>query len=387
LAVLNPIIITSSKIHIVSFDIPSPPNYGGVIDIFYKVKSLYELGYQITLHCYEYNERTISEELNKYCYRIYTYARNFLFVNPFKFYIPMIVFTRNHRMLLMQLTVDNAPILFEGLHSTYFLKHSKLKNRFKIVRTHNIEHDYYKCLAINETHFFKKIYFQIEAFLLKKYEKVLHNANLILAISPSDNIYLASKYKNVFLVNAFHGFEFNINAFSKYYALYHGKLNVNENQRAAEYLIEEVFVHTDFPLLIAGNKPTEKLRNIAKKYKHIRVIRSPNMNRMDELINEAHIHVLPTFQATGIKLKLLHVLFRGKYIIANKQMVENTGLEAFVIIANTPLEILRKVEELKDKPFDLKEIEKRKRVLLENYNNFDNAKKIDSIIKQLTQIK
>lgn len=380
-------IIKSQAIHIVSFDIPSPPNYGGVIDVFYKVKSLFELGYQITLHCFEYNDREISEELSQYCFRIYTYPRNFVLINPLKLYMPMIVFTRNHRMLLTQLNNDNAPILFEGLHATYFLNHRQLKNRVKIVRMHNIEHDYYKGLARNETQFFKKVYFKIEAFLLQKYEKILHHANFVLAISPNDKAYLSSKYQNVFLVNAFHGFELNIDLISKYYALYHGKLNVNENQRAAEYLIEEVFVHTDFPLLIAGNKPPEKLRDIAKKYKHTRVVRSPNMKRMDELINEAHIHVLPTFQATGIKLKLLHVLFKGKYIITNKQMVENTGLEDLVFIANTPAEILKKVDELKDKPFDLNEIENRKRILSTNYNNVENAKKIDAIINQLTPTK
>ncbi len=27
-------------LHIISFDIPYPPNYGGVIDVFYKLKAL-----------------------------------------------------------------------------------------------------------------------------------------------------------------------------------------------------------------------------------------------------------------------------------------------------------------------------------------------------------
>ena len=28
------------NINIVSFDIPYPPNYGGIIDVFYKIKAL-----------------------------------------------------------------------------------------------------------------------------------------------------------------------------------------------------------------------------------------------------------------------------------------------------------------------------------------------------------
>lgn len=374
--------IKKPEIHIVSFDIPSPPDYGGVIDVFYKVKSLYELGYHITLHCFEYNDRLVSEELAQYCKEIFTYNRNYFLINPFKLYQPFIVYTRNHRVLLLNLLKNDAPILFEGLHSTYFLKHAKLKNRFKIVRMHNIEHDYYKALARNESNIFKKLYYQLEAVALKFYERVLRHANAILAISPNDKAYLEKKYKNVFLVNAFHGFELNVGLQSKYYALYHGKLNVNENQRAAEYLIKEVFTHTDMPLLVAGNKPTEKLRNLAKKYKHTRVVRSPNAERMKELISEAHVHVLPTFQNTGIKLKLLNVLFNGKYILTNNQMVENTGLESLAIITNTPTEMLEKIEELKNKPFEIAEIEKRRNILAKYFDNATNAQKIHAIINQ-----
>ena len=49
----------------------------------------------------------------------------------------------------------NAPILFEGLHTTYYLNHSKINQRPQFVRAHNIESDYYKMLAIAE-----KIYLQ-----------------------------------------------------------------------------------------------------------------------------------------------------------------------------------------------------------------------------------
>ena len=35
------------KLHIVSFDVPFPPNYGGVIDVYYKCKHLHQLGIEI----------------------------------------------------------------------------------------------------------------------------------------------------------------------------------------------------------------------------------------------------------------------------------------------------------------------------------------------------
>lgn len=295
----------------------------------------------------------------------------------------MIVFTRNHNQLLENLLNDESPILFEGLHTTYFLNNEKLKNRIKMVRMHNIEHEYYNELAKNELNFFKRIYFLTEAFLLKRYEKMLIHANAILAISVNDTEKLIKKYQKVFHVNAFHGFEIEKNTVSKYYALYHGKLNVNENEIAAKYLISNVFSKIDFPFLIAGNKPSMSLRLLAKKYKHTRLVKNPSMKQMSDLVHEAHLNILPTFQATGIKLKLLHVLYHGKYVIANKQMIENTGLESLVIEANTAEEILEKIEIYKNKTFEIGEIEKRKNILAKYFNNEENAQKIHAIITEL----
>jgi len=354
-----------------------------VIDVFYKIKSLYELGYQITLHCFEYNDREITEELTKYCHQIITYKRNYILVNPLQFHIPMIVFTRNHKKLLRELQSNEAPILFEGLHTTYFINHASLSNRIKLVRTHNIEHDYYEALALNESNFLKYIYFKIEANSLRKYEQVLHIADAVLAISNNDVKKLAINYNNIHLVNVFHGFNFDIDLTSNHYALYHGNLKVNENDVAAQYLINEIFSKVDYPLVIAGNNPTPKLQKLIKKYKHISLVQNPSTDQMHELIQKSQMHVLPTFQATGIKLKLLYVLYNGKFIIANKQMIENTGLESIVTIADSSAEMIKAVNDLKDKTFDVNEISKRKDILTQHFTNAENAKQIQTIIQQL----
>ena len=61
--------------HIISFDIPYPADYGGVVDVFYKLKALAECGTKIIFHCYEYG-RQHSDELNKYCEEVNYYPRN-----------------------------------------------------------------------------------------------------------------------------------------------------------------------------------------------------------------------------------------------------------------------------------------------------------------------
>jgi hypothetical protein len=63
-------------------------------------------------------------------------------------------------------------------------------------------------------------------------------------------------------------------------------------------------------------------------------------------------------------------------------MVENTGLESLAIITNTPTEMLEKIEELKNKPFEIAEIEKRRNILAKYFDNATNAQKIHAIINQ-----
>src|SRR3989344_4880192 len=169
-------------IHLIAFDVPYPPNYGGVMDIYYKIKTLSENGISVSLHCFDYG-RGKQEELNKVCKEVFYYPRKSGLIYQFS-YLPYITFTRNHKQLLGNLLKDNSPILFEGLHCCFLLSSKSLSHRNKIVRMHNIEHNYYNSLAKAEKNIVKKIYFKLEAKKLKWFEKNLSYASAVMAISP-----------------------------------------------------------------------------------------------------------------------------------------------------------------------------------------------------------
>ena len=128
-------------LHIIAFDVPYPPNYGGVIDIFYKIKALHARGVKIHLHCFVYG-RESAQELEKLCYEVRFYTRNTGWKSAFS-WKPFIVISRRSPLLIQNLLKDNYPILFEGLHSCYFLDDKRIAARFKIYRESNIEHHYY----------------------------------------------------------------------------------------------------------------------------------------------------------------------------------------------------------------------------------------------------
>ena len=98
-------------------------------------------------------------------------------------------------------------------------------------------------------------------------------------------------------------------------------------------------------------------------------------------VSEAHINILPTFQGTGIKLKLLNALFVGKFCLVNKLMVENTGLERACIVTQNAEEMIKEIHLLWNKVFDEEAIAERKNVLMQGpFNNEYNTQTILALI-------
>lgn len=371
-------------LHIISFNIPYPPNYGGVIDVYYKIKALSELGVKIHLHCFEYGRKE-SKELSKLCYSVNYYRRDHS-LRDFSSMTPYIVKTRKAPELLTNLLQDDYPILFEGLHTCYYLSAPEMKERLTIVRMHNVEADYYRGLGSNESNMFRKFYFYTESVKLKFYEKILKRADHILPISLSDFYYLNKNYPGVTYLPAFHPNEQVLCKPGKgRFVLYHGNLSVNENNQAAAFLISKVFNKTNQLLIIAGTNPSDLLVKMAKDKPNIQLRPNVSQQEMKELIEDAHIHILPTFQQTGIKLKLLNALYNGRFVIVNSQMIENTGLDELCIIREKAEEMRNTVTEFFNRNFDEKEIEKRKKVLEQFFSNRVNALKLIQLLYGSTQ--
>ena len=367
------------SLHIISFDVPFPPSYGGVIDVFYKIKALKEAGVHVHLHCFKYG-REESAELNKICASVRYYERRMsnrlLFSKE-----PFIIASRRSEELLRNIAADDFPVLFEGLHTCAYLPSQELAKKKKLVRTHNIEHDYYRSLADVESKLLKRMYFRREARKLERFEKNLEKANAVLAISPADAACLSMRYENVQHVMAFHPYEeVSILPGRGKFALYHGNLEVGENNQAALFLVHEVFDGLDIPLVIAGNNPSPALIKAASEKRNITLKANIPTSEIDQLIADAHVNILPTFQATGIKLKLLAALFRGRFALVNPPMVANTGLESVCVIGETAPALKSQLLKLFREDFDRTEIEKRKELLAQKFSNKRNAEKIISLL-------
>jgi glycosyltransferase involved in cell wall biosynthesis len=369
--------LTEKNLHIVTHDVPWPTDYGGVIDLFYKLKALHELGVNIHLHCFTQG-RAPQGELNKYCSTV-TYYQRKNNISRFSLHLPFIVNSRANETLLNNLQKDDHPVLLEGIHCTYHLNNGGLNNRKTIVRLHNTEFEYYRQLAKHETNILKKFYFLYESRLLKKYEKALAGKAAFLAVSKQDvelykQLFSAKniQYLPVFLPYTLAAGKEGNGCF----CLYHGNLAINENEAAAIWLLQNVFNKLTIPFVIAGKDPSQRLQNLTHQHQHTCLVINPSEKEMQDLVAKAHIHVLPSFNNTGIKLKLLNALFNGRHCLVNEAAVNGSGLEKYCHITGEAASFRKKIEELYSEPFSEQEIQQRQGLLQTTYNSEVNARQL-----------
>jgi len=87
-----------------------------------------------------------------------------------------------------------------------------------------------------------------------------------------------------------------------------------------------------------------------------------------------------TFQASGLKLKLLNALYNGRFVLANDAMTAGTSLKDLCNIANTAEEMKKSINQLFSKKFDPSIIDERRRKIGINYANATNAEKLKELI-------
>lgn len=372
--------MTPRHLHIVSFDVPWPANYGGVIDVYYKVKALHDIGVRVHLHCFEYG-RGQAIELGEVCESVHYYERHtgkHQLLNS----LPYVVVSRRSDEMVERMLEDDHPILFEGLHSCYHLGDQRLSQRRRFVRAHNVEHDYYEALAKAERGAFKRTYFVNEAKKLKKYEPVLSEADHILTISPNDQRYFASHFRGVKHVPAFHpSARVDVPGGLGDFCLYHGALSVPENDQAALWLVREVFKGLPIPLVIAGSGASSELRTAVAKANNVKLRENIPTAEIAELVRAAQVNVLPTFQSTGIKLKLLLALFSGRHVVCNTPMVKDTGLEETCHVHDDPDRMRLSIQACMAQHCDGAMIEKRTAILESRFSNRRNAESIARLLR------
>lgn len=365
------------KIHIISFDNPFPPNYGGVIDVFYKIKALHAIGFKIYLHCFYQDRNQISPELKALTETIFLYKKN---RNPLFLIskIPLPVISRFHKSLIENIAKVEAPVFFEGLQTTRLLQKTQLTNP-KFLRLHNIESDFYAGMSRNQTNYFWKIIYYFEAQKFKKYQKIISNFDHVFTLSKYETQLVQSQTHATTYIPVFHGNQPQVLSPKGKYALYHGDLRLADNLKAARFLIEVFKKIPDYKLLIASSNGKKRIEPQLKKIPNIEFVELQSENQLKTLFADAHINVMLSFQRSGTKLKVVNSLFNGRFCLVNKNMIDDKDVLDLCVLAETQQEFINQIKILKSQEYH--ENEKRFNVLSAVLNDVENAKKIEKIIE------
>lgn len=361
---------------------PYPADYGGAIEEFYKIKALHQIGVKIHLHCFVYGDRKRQEELEKYCEKVYYYERKRNIKDVFSS-LPFIVKSRMNDELLHNLLTNDFPILFDGTHSTGFLNHLKLMNRNKIVRLHNIEWIYYNILFHSAIGLKEKIFFFTEYKKLKKYDKLLENADALSCLSQTDMEYYSDKFSNktISFEAVFHENEIVQSKVGKgSYILYHGNLSLLDNFQIIIDLLSNELKNCQHQIVIAGKNPHQFLIDFLKNKSNIKLVANPTNAELDGLIINAHICLAVAKNPSGVKLKLINSLFKTRFVVSNSYAVNGSDLESLCVIPESPQDLATTIDALMLQEFTNEDIELRKSVLLEKYNNTSNAIQLTKLI-------
>lgn len=373
--------MSEKHLHIISFDVPWPADYGGVIDVYYQIKALFEAGVKVHLHCFTYG-REQAVELEQICEIVYYYPRK-VGLNSNLSMTPYIVHSRRCNKLVLNLMEDDYPIVCQGMHSCRILIDTRLDGRKIAYRAANVEHYYYQALYKKEHNWKKMLYFMLEAYRLKKWEHNLSRADMIFTISLADEAYYKKRFPNSNVVNLFGFFEdssFKMLEGRGDYILYHGNLSVNENIVAVEYILTYIARNVELPLVIAGKNPLGELVKKIEKVPNVTLVANPSHDEMQRLIQQAHINLLITFQPTGLKLKLLNALYNGRFCVVNREMIYGSGLESLVKQTNGDEAIIARIKELEKQEFKSSAIQHREEFLSGIYSS---KKQVNLMISNL----
>ncbi len=365
------------KLHIVCHDVPYPPDYGGVFDLFYKIKAFHEAGIRIRLHCFT-SGREEQPILNSFCEEVFYYPRK-TGHKGFSHQLPYIVCSRSSPELLERLLKDEDPVLLEGVHCTYLTQDTRFANRKILLRLHNVESVYYKQLANSSTSWFRRLYYLRESIILKKYEHRIASNWPLLAVTQADADMAAISYQsnNITVVPVFLPFQhIESPQGTGCYCLYHGNLSVDENVKAVVWLLKNVFNDLSVPFLVAGKNPGHKLRRLIAKSKSCCLVPDPSDQELKDIITKAQLHVIPSFNSTGVKLKLLNALFNGRHCVVNSAAAEGAGIREVCHIAEKATDFKKLIEQLYEKPFTFSDLQFRREKLQHQYNNGETATKL-----------
>jgi glycosyltransferase involved in cell wall biosynthesis len=326
---------------------PYPPNDGGAIATLNMIKGFLDKGDNISVltmktHKHSFSIKNLPTEIKKsiswYQVDVDTEISplkaifNLLFSS--KPYNAVRFESRKFKKELEWLLKNNSYdiIQLEGLYLNSYTQTIRNNSNAKIVlRAHNIEYEIWERLAENESSRLKGIYLKIISNRIKRLElDFLKQIDLLVPISSRDAQVINKKDKTFISPTGIEEdkFKFTTPKYNKS-IFYIGALDWVPNQEALIWFLKNIWTDVssrfaDWEFIVAGRNASSKFEEDIKRY-DIKYI--GEVDSAIEFIDEHNIMVVPLLSGSGMRIKIIEGMARGKCILTTSIGVEGIDAE------------------------------------------------------------
>ena len=228
-------------------------------------------------------------------------------------------------------------IQLEGVFMASYMPTIRAHSKAKIViRAHNIEHQIWERLLLEEKNWFKKKYVSIQNKRLKKFElKAFNNCDAIVPITDIDNKNLKLLFPNQLVETCLTGLNLDdykmvLHSSQPNIIFHFASMDWMPNTEAVLWLLEKVWkiVVKELPnakLVLAGRGMPNSIKQKASS--SITIIE--NVESSTEFYKTFDIMLVPLWSGSGLRIKLVEGLAYGKAIITT-----SIGAEGIPYVAN-----------------------------------------------------
>jgi glycosyltransferase involved in cell wall biosynthesis len=384
------------KILQVCSKIPYPSKDGGSIAMNTLTEGLIECGNQVTVLAMSTHKSFIKpEELDHHYQKKTAFQTVFIdtaikplaaFVNLFSqksYNISRFYSKEFEKTLDNLLTKENFDIVqLETLWVTPYVETIRKKTKAKIVyRSHNVEYIIWERLAAIAENPLKKIYLQLLAGRLKKYEvDMLNKYDAIACITELDINIFKKLGCSVPMIHTPFGIplaNYQPEQISiEFPSIFHiGAMDWMPNEEAIKWFLKKIWptIHTKFPnlnLYLAGRNMPVWLLEL--KIKNVIVV--GEVADQVAFMNSKSIMIVPLQSGGGMRVKIIEGMALAKTVISTSIGAEGIAYEdqINILLADTETEFEQAIENCINNKTYTEDIGKNARILIEN--KYDNQK-------------
>lgn len=273
--------------------------------------------------------------------------------------------------LTQRLLEDDYPILITGVSGSDLLAHPAFANRKILLHMCCQESEYYKQMMKAAPLSLNKMYYWLETeqlkkrehFLLQKVSVTTSNFELWSQLRKHKKYKQAFKLNPSFQADAIKGLPGNGS-----YCFFSGDFSNPQQEKAAIWLLKEVFFKIQVPFVIAGNAPSPLLEELAHQKQHSCLVANPSPEELRDMMRKAHINIFYNAFPLSDYEAVKEALIEGRHCIISKNNCWSGQLYEICKVAGSAGEYRRMVQELYKTPFEESTLHKRE-VWFNEWNN------------------